>query len=304
MPEFHLLRLLLALAEFALILAIFRRRRAPSLAYLLPFSLLLWSNATSHLIPALLTSPRWWLLAYLPLASIRFLLATFVSIDFFHYLRGYVRLLERAAVGASALLAGLTLAWFLRWWRPADPVDTANVLRQYAWLVLASAFSLYLHFFTAAKPVKNSAGDVVPTPAMIDHASLWATWLWTMFFASTATRGGLLWLVFKWDDNEIIWRVTGDLVLFVQFALCWCWWLNLRTTPLPRKKRRLRREHEYVPSNSVSLPTRLAEMTSEAVSPLAHTTLRSSLATPLSDFPYNPDVSRTLHVTPPGHGLI
>lgn len=240
MPEYHILRGLLALSEGCLFARLLKTPRLPGwYLWLFPFLII---SAISHGIPAFLDSDEWWRHAWGPLAILRLGFGMAVTGNLYLAMtRGRIYRREQILLGnwAAALSGALVLIASV--WHPENLFQTAMVIRQYVLVLLSFGSAFVALYLIVLRPV-FLAGEL--------HADswLWIGWLYVQCLLATAVKGGLAWIMLArmsqlavfhaWLTGRWFWRTWGDCGLFLELLVVLLW-LRVRETSTAHRGRGL-----------------------------------------------------------------
>ena len=216
MPEYHVLRLLLAAAEAVVVVAILRQ----SCGYLFEWGIYLYFAAASDTLPAYVHDLSWWQWVWQPVQIGVMVLLFRAAVRSFAFLTPFTGRRERTLLAAlAAIVAGVLTAGLMRHWQlhPATEFQQFCALRMYFGFLVAVAHSFAWVYVRWHRPVPASA-------LARRHGILICTWLWVWFVSSTSYRNGLLWQFFAWEDGEPVWRLHSGLCILAQISLMFCWW--------------------------------------------------------------------------------
>lgn len=216
MPEYHILRAVLGLMQFAIAVLIVRR----DVGYLFSFGVYMYVSFALNIAPALPTSEAYKLAVQIPAFVLLVILTIAASIELFTFL--YRRTFRRERVllvYCAAILAAvpITCGWI---WRVENPYQAMMVIRQYALIGVTVATSFAWYWVRHIRPVKIE-------PQVSLQGVFWCCWIATTALLSTSTKGGLLWLAVNWEGGEGAWRYFSDVMLLGQILLCACFTINL-----------------------------------------------------------------------------
>lgn len=252
MPEYHALRLTLALLQLSLCVRIVRRKAG----YLLVFGLCMYADAIGNGIPADLYRGGWWRRVWLPLAIVRLALAICTSIDLFAFLRSRTVREERRLLLAWSALIGVMIMSAGWLWIPKDWFQAVITGRQYILMGLCAGTSaawVYVRWLRpiSAPPVDSKnllimqgvttlpwskTGDLgaagrqshIQLSETIGQLRMWLIWLVLLFLMSSTGAAGLTWVIFEWKGGQHVWRVINDACLVAQCGLIVGWLISLR----------------------------------------------------------------------------
>lgn len=217
MPEYHVLRFLLGLAELSLVYLVLKRR----VGYLLWFAVFIYVSSAVNIAPAFPRDVWYTRFIQVPLFSLLLGLTFAATFDVFSVLLRQTFARERwlmlslsGVCGAIPLVASAS-------WKAENWYQGAMIALQYALLAETVGMLVAWRWISQKRPVRMEA--------QIDcHGWLWTAWLLTCALMASTTKGGLFWEIFTWKGGGGAWRAASDSILATQILLCGAFWLNLR----------------------------------------------------------------------------
>jgi|ERR1700722_6227022 len=173
-------------------------------------------DAIEHAIPAHLYSASWWRFTSLPIRTIQFASALWLTCWLFCKCGG--RLLY---LGLMASMFGAAFTLGAGYWLPADWFHAADMWRQNGYLGLLIGWGMAWNILNDRDGInirlrRLSAG--------------WVWWLAFQFLGATTGAGGLLWDIVQWKGGEAWWYGVSETSLAGQVAVA-IWWLLAKGRP-------------------------------------------------------------------------
>ena len=152
--------------------------------------------------PALVYADWWKHFVSVPLSIITLVLAFALTISYTSHSLTYHRELRLAIIWSVCLAGSIVCCGWV--WRSESAFQAIMIIRQYLLLLIsvaASCLCWYLRYFR---------------PTYTQLTVWWCWWLWLNFIMSSTTKGGLIWKLSAWNDNQFTWRIVSDTCLIIQ----------------------------------------------------------------------------------------
>lgn len=214
MPEFHIGRALLALAELLLAWRIWRGR----IGWALGFILYLLVDAGCNAYPYRIHEIDW---TRRILMFLRTPLLFLVSFEVLRFLHGITFRVERQMLVAFGALTGVVLVVAGFHWDNPTLFASATTVRQYAICGLAVGYSAFWAYASWIRPVD------LPDALKRSHGLLWAIWLWALAVMASTGEGGLARVFVDFRSGQY-WRGINSTCLAAELALVAGWFWALR----------------------------------------------------------------------------
>lgn len=192
-PAYHLLRLILGV----LCLFVGRRTRFWYFGY----------SGIALLIPAAVYDPVYWRILWLPIETVRLLLAISLSISLVMDACFLIYDDERDMIMAFSVTAGVAICLAGWLWMPQNWFQSMVTIRQYAYLALLGMTVGSWVWLRWIRPVQMAL--IMPC---------WSWWVIFSALMSAGGMGGLLWTVLPMKQE--VWYAAGDLGLIGQALIC------------------------------------------------------------------------------------
>ncbi len=159
-------------------------------------------------IPQSLYSAPYWRETWLPLESIRLVLAIWLSASLI-FQHGRIHPKERNLTILFGLCIGVALCavgWLLR---PENNFQIAMTVREYCYLALSIAV---VSWWVRLRWIRS-----LWLPPI---AGLWCLWLVVTAISSTAGKGGLMWALLPWSGGHAAWILVGCISSGLKCLVC------------------------------------------------------------------------------------
>lgn len=211
------MRAILAVAQLGVAWLVWRR----SVGYTWAFMFLMVASGIFNLAPAHPDNEAWKHWVQVPSYGVLLALTVAATAEAYAFLRRHTFPRERWLILAmsSLLSAAVVVAGWA--WRPENWYQAFMIARQYALVALCVAHSAAWQWVTCGRRVHME----VQTEC---HGTLWAIWLGCAALLSSTTKGGLWWMVFRWEGGVALWQVASGALMLAQIWLCAGFALNLQ----------------------------------------------------------------------------
>ncbi len=216
MPEYHVIRAILGLAQLCTVWMIRRR----DVGYLWWFGCLMFLSGAWNIAPAFPDQPFWRYWTQVPVTVGMLVLTVAATTEIFAFMRRRTFHAERMLLlDWSVVLAGLAIAcsWI---WSAENWYQGVMIGRQYALIGLTAGFAGAWAWVMWLRPLRIES-------SIRHHGDMWTLWLVCSSVLASTTKGGIFWHLFPWQGSELTWRLASDMLLFGQIWCCVGFLINL-----------------------------------------------------------------------------